>query len=88
MGKVLIFGAGGFVGSYLSKEFLSHGYSVVGSDRVRGAMLPEEVRFITAELMDPKEIESIVLEERPDIIVNLAAISSVGASWGIPFKLQ
>ena len=84
MGKVLIFGAGGFVGSYLSKEFLSHGYSVVGSDRVRGAMLPEEVRFITAELMDPKEIESIVLEERPDIIVNLAAISSVGASWGIP----
>ena len=84
MGKVLIFGAGGFVGSYLSKEFLSHGYSVVGRDRVRGAMLPEEVRFITAELMDPKEIESIVLEERPDIIVNLAAISSVGASWGIP----
>ena len=29
MEKVLIFGAGGFVGSYLSREFLEHGYAVV-----------------------------------------------------------
>lgn len=84
MGKVLIFGAGGFVGSYLSKEFLSHGYTVVGSDKTNGAMLPKEVLFKTADLMDSSAVESIINEESPDIIVNLAAISSVGASWGIP----
>ena len=31
MEKVLIFGAGGFVGGYLSQEFLMHGYEVAGS---------------------------------------------------------
>lgn len=72
------------MGSYLSKEFLSHGYSVVGSDRVKGAMLPDEVSFINADINDPNSVESIVLEEKPDVIVNLAAISSVGASWSIP----
>lgn len=84
MSKVLIFGVGGFVGSYLSKEFLSRGYTVVGSDKVKGNMLPNDVNFITADLLDSKEMESIILKEKPDIIVNLAAISSVGASWGIP----
>lgn len=82
--KVLIFGAGGFVGSYLSKEFLSHGYLVVGSDRTKGTMLPDEVRFIPAQLMDSQKVEAIILEEEPDIIVNLAALSSVGASWEAP----
>lgn len=84
MEKVLIFGAGGFVGSYLSKEFLSHGYTVVGSDKTNGAILPKEVLFKTVDLMDSNAVESIINEESPDIIVNLAAISSVGVSWEIP----
>ncbi len=84
MKKVLIFGAGGFVGSYLSKEFLSNGYKVLGCDKLRGTMLPEEVIFMTADIMDSISIEKIVNDELPDIIVNLAAISSVGASWGVP----
>ena len=32
MKKVLIFGVGGFVGSYLAAEFKKHGYDVYGSD--------------------------------------------------------
>ena len=84
MEKVLIFGIGGFVGSYLSNEFISHGYSVVGSDKICGNMLSKDVKFISADLLDSDEVETIVFHEQPDIIVNLAAISSVGASWGIP----
>ena len=30
--RVLLFGAGGFVGSYLAKEFCDHGYEVFGTD--------------------------------------------------------
>lgn len=84
MSKVLIFGAGGFVGSYLSKEFLEHGYTVIGSDKEKGTMLPEEVTFHNADLMDIGAVENLISEEVPDVIVNLAAISSVGASWNIP----
>lgn len=84
MQKVLIFGAGGFVGSYLSREFLNHGYVVYGSDKQQGFMLPEEVTFVHAELLDSDSIKKVVKEIEPDIIINLAAISSVGASWEIP----
>ena len=84
MKKVLIFGAGGFVGSYLSQEFLDNKYKVIGSDKVEGTMLPNKVDFYKADLMNADEVESLVNEIQPDIIVNLAAISSVGASWNIP----
>lgn len=84
MEKVLIFGAGGFVGSYLSKEFLENGYKVVGSDKNSGSMLPDEVAFFPADLLNSESVESLINQELPDVIINLAAISSVGASWGIP----
>lgn len=84
MEKVLIFGVGGFVGSYLSEEFLNHGYQVVGSDRAKSGMLSENVEFHNADLMNADAVENIVKEQKPDIIINLAAISSVGASWNIP----
>lgn len=84
MEKVLIFGVGGFVGSYLSNEFLNYGYQVVGSDRTRGNQLIDKVEFHNADLMDTCAVEKLVVEQEPDIIVNLAAISSVGQSWGIP----
>lgn len=84
MKKVLIFGAGGFVGSYLSKEFLEHGYEVIGTDKNKGAMLPDKVAFYPVDLLNSEMVEDLVNKEVPDIIVNLAAVSSVGASWGIP----
>lgn len=84
MKDVLIFGAGGFVGSYLSREFIEHGYNVFGSDKVYSAMLPSEVDFEPVDLMDSEAVEKLVNKISPDIIVNLAAISSVGASWNIP----
>lgn len=37
-----------------------------------------------ADLLNAENIEKIVSEKKPDMIINLAAISSVGASWGIP----
>lgn len=84
MDKVLIFGAGGFVGSYLSQEFLENGYKVYGSDKARGNMLPKEVEYMEANILNSEKIESLIKSIAPDIIFNLAAISSVGASWNIP----
>lgn len=84
MEKVLIFGVGGFVGSYLSREFIEHGYAVIGTDKTRSSILPSEVRFYESDLLDTEAVEGLVNKIQPDIIVNLAAISSVGASWNIP----
>lgn len=84
MEKVLILGIGGFVGSYLANEFIEHEYVVSGADKNKGGTLPESVSFHETDLLDSDAIWALVERELPDIIVNLAAISSVGASWSIP----
>ena len=84
MKKLLIFGISGFVGPYLAREFIENGYTVAGSDKAAGTALPDAVRFIEADLLDASAVESLVRKEQPDIIINLAAVSSVGASWSIP----
>lgn len=84
MSRVLIFGAGGFVGSYLCKEFLNNGYKVSGTDKGEESALPSEVDFYRTDLMQANEVEKLIDQIQPDIIVNLAAISSVGASWNMP----
>lgn len=82
--KVLIFGIGGFVGPYLAQEFLDHGYKVYGSDIQVNDKLQSEVEFYRTDLLGADSLRNIVKKIVPDVIVNLAAISSVGVSWTIP----
>lgn len=84
MQTVLIFGAGGFVGPYLAQEFMNAGYKVVGSDISDRGNLQLEVDFHQTDLLDAKEVYNLIMDVQPSIIINLAAISSVGLSWKIP----
>ena len=86
MKNVLIFGIGGFVGPYLAQEFLDAGYLVSGSDIVENHSLPQGVSFYQANLLDSEAVDGVFQKCLPDIVVNLAAISSVGMSWKIPQK--
>ena len=70
--KVIIVGASGFVGGYLARELESAGHSTVKVD------LPE------VNLLDAKQVDALVEGTKPDAVVNLAAISSVGTSWKCP----
>ncbi len=80
--NVLIFGAGGFVGKYLTDELAANGYQVTGSD----IRVPEWAggTFATANLLEYEEVRALISKELPDVIINLAAISSVGQSWKNP----
>lgn len=82
--KVLIFGVNGFVGSYIVDEFLDHGYELFGSDRAGSARLTTLSNYYQADLLDSERIQEIVSDVNPQMIINLAAISSVGLSWKIP----
>lgn len=82
MKRALIFGAGGFVGSYLARELSAHGYEVQGSDVLEAG--PEGMAYARADLLDGTQVEAVIAQARPDAIVNLAAISSVGQSWRMP----
>ena len=83
MKKVLIFGVAGFVGKYLAKEFCNAGYEVFGSD-ILEKNETENVVYAKADLLNDRSVSDIILEVKPDMIINLAAVSSVGLSWEIP----
>jgi GDP-4-dehydro-6-deoxy-D-mannose reductase len=57
---------------------------VYGSDIALPEKLQKEIVFQKADLMDADDIFQLVSDVKPDMIINLAAISSVGASWNIP----
>lgn len=82
MKKALIFGAGGFVGSYLAKELQNNDYCVYGSDV--NAVNIDGVESFCADLLDFDSVYDAITKIYPDVIINLAAISSVGVSWEFP----
>lgn len=82
--RLLIFGASGFVGPYLGKEFKSHGYAVFGTDLRAAFGAFDYDDFYLTDILDKQQVESLINEVRPTHIVNLAAISSVSQSWKMP----
>lgn len=82
--RVLIVGIGGFVGQYLKDEFVGQGYEVLGTDIEVDLAKKLDVPVYKADILDENEITELIRKTSPNIIVNLAAISSVGQSWRNP----
>jgi GDP-4-dehydro-6-deoxy-D-mannose reductase len=76
---VFITGINGFVGSRLARHLLEKG------DRVSGSYLGEVdlrgVDLYRADLLKIRGLERALRAADPDVIVNLAGLSSIGESW-------
>lgn len=81
MKKVLIFGGFGFVGKYLIEEFKDNGYEVFATG-LRNEY--PDSHHINCDILDKNRVYEVLDTIKPDYVVNLAAISSVGKSWKIP----
>lgn len=86
MKKILIIGASGFVGKYLIKEFKKDNYEIIACDKSKNNIQDETIKYYELDILDKEAVEKILEECKPDYLVNLAAISSVGLSWSIPDK--
>jgi len=76
--RVVVTGAGGFVGHYLCNELEARGIEVVRVDRAAvDGNLPLDVR-------DANGVRALIQEQAPDGIVHLAALSSAGRSFADP----
>ena len=85
MKKYLITGVCGFVGRYFIDCLRSHEPQarIVGLDIVETTQIPN-IKYYQLNLMNKEAVQRILVAERPDYIIHLAAISSVAQSWQDP----
>ena len=84
MGKIaLIIGVGGFVGPYLEQELSVNGYSVFGCG-ILSEELERRNNYYSTDITQYDEILNVFESLKPDVVFNLAAVSSVGLSWKKP----
>ena len=86
--KILVTGAAGFIGYYVSKRLIERGDEVVGLDNLndyydvrlkhaRLAELPAGFRFVKMDIADRKALPELFAAEHFDAVVNLAAQAGV-----------
>ena len=95
--NVLITGAAGFIGYYLSKKLLDQGCQVIGIDNLndyydvnlKHARLDklkpyDNFTFIKADVSDKEKVNQLFAEYKPDLVVHLAAQAGVRYSLENP----
>ncbi len=83
--KVLVTGAGGFVGGHLLQLLLEHGHEVStlgqGAPKVRVTG-----RNMELDIMDKSAVNDALVELKPQAVIHLAALSNVPYCWQEPEK--
>jgi GDP-4-dehydro-6-deoxy-D-mannose reductase len=81
--RVLITGASGFAGGYLTRACAAAGDDVVGVSR-RGEVPADAGSGRAVDLRDHDAVRALFASVLPDVVYHLAALSSVGRSWENP----
>lgn len=89
MKKILITGASGFTGGYLSEYLLSQNkFEIFGiyhsEDSFRRSPVKEKIQFKKIDLIDSNNVFNLVKEIKPDYIFHLAAASAPSESFKDP----
>jgi GDP-4-dehydro-6-deoxy-D-mannose reductase len=83
--KYLITGCYGFVGGYLVRHILARepDAAIIAVDRGRRKELPVTASY-DVDLLDLDALLAIIDREKPEHLIHLASLSSVGLSWQDP----
>jgi GDPmannose 4,6-dehydratase len=91
MPKALVTGVTGQDGSYLAEFLLDKGYEVIGMVRRTSTLnfsriqhIQHRLTLVSGDLLDQVSLITILREQQPDEVYNLAAQSFVPTSWKQP----
>lgn len=94
--KILITGVAGFIGSHLANRLLDNGHQIIGIDNINDYystnlkedrltnLLENKVENYKINLEDTHAVMQVFEEEKPDVVVNLAAQAGVRYSLENP----
>lgn len=85
--RVLVTGAGGFVGEHLISALLNNGHEVfAGGLHSASTVFRSEkgIEYLKFDITDNSMVKNIIGEVKPDGIIHLAAQSKVNTSWEDP----
>ena len=89
MGRFLVTGGAGFVGSHAVLALTEAGHEVVVFDNLRqghAQALGENVRLVIGDLADPAAVNALLADGKWDGVLHFAALSLVGESMREPFR--
>ncbi len=85
MKKVAVFGGEGFLGSYLVAGLIEKKYDVYSIDLKQNGH-NVDVKFITADILDRKQLENLFNEYKFDIVYNLAGFANLDKAIEFPIE--
>lgn len=87
MGKILVTGGAGFIGSHVVDAFIDAGHQVVVVDNLstgKRENVNPQARFYAVDIRRIEELEEVFAAERPEAISHQAALANVRASMEDP----
>ncbi|MDE5753774.1 MAG: UDP-glucose 4-epimerase GalE [Oscillospiraceae bacterium] len=96
MGKILVTGGAGFIGSHTCVEFLESGYPVIVLDNLSNSkqesirrieeITKKPIDFYLADMRDENAVRKIFTEQEIDSVVHFAGLKAVGESVEKPLE--
>lgn len=96
MGKILLTGGAGYIGSHTAVELLNAGYEVVIADNFSNskpvvldrikAITGKDLAFYEIDVADATALRQVFDEQAIDAVIHFAGLKAVGESVAIPLK--
>ena len=84
--KILITGSAGMIGSYVVKELIAKGHTIVGLDRRESDWNHENFIQVALDLADKKALNDVLENEHVDRCIHLAALAHFAGENDLSFE--